>query len=159
MQCSINHESEVSLMQSVTQLVERVSLPFLRLSLALVFVWYGVLDFINPGSPLGLLHITVFSFLAFPAFVYTLATLNIVVGLLFALGLWLRYASLLAMLILIGPLVIFLTAPAITGFPQLTLAGEFFLKDLVLFAAALSVAAADIVRQKQLSKTKAAYSA
>lgn len=147
-------------MQPVTQLAERVSLPFLRLSLALVFVWYGVLDFINPGSPLGLLHITVFSFLAFPAFVYTLATLNIVVGFLFALGLCLRYASLLAMLILIGPLVIFLTAPVITGFPLLTLAGEFLLKDIVLFAAALSVAASDVAKHRQEdARKKAAYSA
>jgi uncharacterized membrane protein YkgB len=143
-------------MQPVFQFVARVSSPFLRFSLALVFVWYGVLDFINPGSVLNLLHITVFSFLASSVFVYTLASLNIIVGVLFALGLWLRYASLLAMLILIGPLVIFLTAPVITGFPQLSLAGEFFLKDVVLFGAALSIAAADISKQRQVAGAKMA---
>jgi uncharacterized membrane protein YkgB len=143
-------------MQPVFQFVARVSSPFLRLSLGLVFVWYGVLDFINPGSVLSLLHITVFSFLASSAFVYTLSSLNIIVGILFALGLWLRYASLIAMLILVGPLVIFLTAPVITGFPQLSLAGEFFLKDVVLFGAALSIAAADISKQRLVAEAKMA---
>ncbi len=44
-----------------------------------------------------------------------------------------------------GTLLIFVTTPAVSygdaGFPNLTLAGEFLLKDLVLMAAALTVTA------------------
>ena len=57
----------------------------------------------------------------------------------------------------VGPLTIFLTSPALTGFPQLTLLGEFLLKDLVLVAAALSLVAADAAKQRQVAQMKKAH--
>src|SRR2546423_1736171 len=97
------------------------------------------------------------SFLASPVCVYILGSAEIIVGLLLAFGLWVRYASSLALLILLGPLTIFLTSPALTGFPQLTLLGEFLLKDLVLVAAALSLVAEDAAKQRQVAQMKKAH--
>ena len=144
-------------MQSVFRLTERNSSPFLRFSLAIVFAWYGALKLINPASAIHLLHVSVFSFLASPVCVYILGSAEVIVGLLLAFGLWVRYASLLALLILLGPLTIFLTSPALTGFPQLTLLGEFLLKDLVLGAAALSLVAASAAKQRQVAQMKKAH--
>lgn len=56
----------------------------------------------------------------------------------------LRYAGLLIAGLFVGTLVIFLIAPAVsygeTGFPNLSLAGQFLLKDVVLLSAGLMVA-------------------
>jgi uncharacterized membrane protein YkgB len=60
---------------------------------------------------------------------------------------WLRYVGLLCLILFAGTLTIFVIAPAVTGFPLLTLAGQFLLKDLVLAAAAFSVAVMDATRQ------------
>lgn len=46
-----------------------------------------------------------------------------------------------------GTLLIFVITPAVTGFPTLTVYGEFLLKDVVLAAAAVSIAATDAARQ------------
>jgi len=42
----------------------------------------------------------------------------------------------------------FLIAPGVTGFPFLTLAGQFLLKDLVLFAATVTVIATDAAKER-----------
>jgi uncharacterized membrane protein YkgB len=43
----------------------------------------------------------------------------------------------------VGTLTIFVISPMVTGFPFLTVAGQFLLKDLVLFAATLIMIAVD----------------
>jgi uncharacterized membrane protein YkgB len=48
-----------------------------------------------------------------------------------------------------GTLTIFVTSPAVTGFPFLNMAGEFLLKDLVLFAATFAVIAADYAKARE----------
>ena len=135
-------------MQSMSRFITRFSPTLLRWSLAIVFVWFGVLNFINPMGAMFLLHSSVFFFLASTVFVYLLAALEIIAGLLLAMDKWVRYAGVLVLLILIGPLTILLTTPAMTGFPlALNTLGEFLLKDLVLASAALSIIAIDISRQ------------
>ena len=63
------------------------------------------------------------------------------------LGIGVRYVGLLLVGMFAGTLTIFLIAPAVSygeaGFPNLSLAGEFLLKDLVLLAVGVALAGMD----------------
>jgi uncharacterized membrane protein YkgB len=124
-------------------LAERSAAPLLRISLAVVLLWIGALKFHDAGDVLGLLHASIFSALASVTFVHILGALEIIAGVLLLIGLGLRYVGLLTLALFVGTITIFFTTPAVTGIPYLTLTGQFLLKDLVLAAASISVAAAD----------------
>jgi uncharacterized membrane protein YkgB len=83
-------------------------------------------------------------------FVYLVGALEVIAALLLFAGIGVRYVGLLVLALFAGTLTIFLIAPAVTGFPVLTLAGQFLLKDLVLFAATVMLIAVDsaTVREK-----------
>jgi len=134
-------------MKTVFQLVERLAPYTLRISLGLVLLWIGALHLQNPHSTVVLLSMSL-PFLAESAFVYALGALEVIAGVLLLAGLWLRYVGLLTLVLFAGTLTIFVIAPAVTGFPILTLRGEFLLKDVVLAAAAITVAATDAARHE-----------
>ena len=144
-------------MKTVFQFIERVAPFFLRYSFALILLWIGALKFADPSPVRGLLAASL-PFLAFNAFVYVLGVLEISAAILLFAGVWVRYVGLLCLVLFAGTLTIFVIAPGVTGFPLLTLAGQFLLKDVVLAAAAVSVAAMDAARQttKQHMVKKAA---
>jgi uncharacterized membrane protein YkgB len=131
-------------MDPLFRLSERLAAPALRASLAVVLGWIGALKFVDPEPVVGLLSAS-FSFLAFPAFVYLLGSAEVATAALLLSGFALRWVGLLCAGLFTGTLAIFVIAPAVSygdaGFPHLTLAGEFLLKDLVLFAASLAVIA------------------
>ncbi|GLV56009.1 hypothetical protein KDH_28530 [Dictyobacter sp. S3.2.2.5] len=133
-------------MKSVFSFIERIAPYFLRFSLALVLLWIGALKFVDPTPIRMLLHASL-PFLAFNSFVYVLGALEIIAAFLLFAGVWLRYVGLLCLILFAGTLFIFLTTPGVTGFPALNLAGQFLLKDVVLAAAATSIAAMDAARQ------------
>jgi uncharacterized membrane protein YkgB len=133
-------------MKIVFQFIERIAPSFLRYSLALILLWIGALKFIDP-SPVRMLLSASLPFLAFNAFVSVLGALEITAAILLFLGVWVRYVALLCLILFAGTLTIFVIAPGVTGFPVLTLAGQFLLKDVVLAAAAVSVAATDAAKQ------------
>ena len=134
-------------MKTVFQFVERIAPYFLRISLGLVLLWIGSLHLYNPQPIVVLLSMSL-PFLAFSAFVYVLGALEVIAGVLLIAGLWVRYVGLLTLVLFAGTLTIFVIAPGVTGFPLLTLVGQFLLKDVVLASAALSVAAMDVARQR-----------
>ena len=116
----------------------------LRYSLALVLLWIGALKFVDPAPVVGLLGASL-SFLAFNAFVYLLGVVEVGVAAILLAGVATRYAALLLVGLFAGTLLIFIIAPAVSfgeaGFPYLSLAGEFLLKDLVLMAASVALLA------------------
>jgi putative oxidoreductase len=136
-------------MDRIFALAQRVSAPMLRVSLAIILLWIGALKFADPGPVVGLLQASL-AFLAFPAFVYLLGVLEVSAALLLLANIQVRYVGFLVMALFAGTLTIFVIAPAVTyggnGFPLLSLAGEFLLKDLVLLAATVAVVAADAAR-------------
>ncbi len=134
-------------MKTVFQFVERLAPFFLRYSLALILLWIGALKFADPSPVRGLLAASL-SFLAFNAFVYALGVLEISAAILLFAGVWVRYVGLFCLILFAGTLTIFVIAPGVTGFPLLTLAGQFLLKDVVPAAAAVSVAAMDAARHE-----------
>jgi uncharacterized membrane protein YkgB len=129
-------------MEALFHLAERLAAPALRFSLAVVLLWIGALKFVDPGGVVSLLEAS-FRFLAFDAFVYLLGVAEVGAAVLLLLGIALRWVGLLCMGLFAGTLTIFVIAPAVSfgdaGFPYLSLAGEFLLKDLVLFAASIAV--------------------
>lgn len=117
---------------------------FLRFSLGLILLWIGALKFADPSPVVGLLDASL-PFLASAGFVYFLGAIELLMALALFAGIALRFVLPALMGLFAGTLVIFVIAPAVTyaegGFPYLSLAGEFLLKDLVLFAAALALLA------------------
>ncbi len=150
-----------SLLTSIFRLVERIALPFTRISLGVILLWIGALKFPNTAANVALLQASfVLRFLASNAFVYVLGVLEVLAGVLLIANAAVRYVGLLVVLLFVGTLTIFLTAPAVTygtaGFPNLSLFGQFLLKDLVLAGAALTVVAADVARRAPRAAPRAA---
>jgi uncharacterized membrane protein YkgB len=104
----------------------------------------------------GLLEAS-FSFLAWPEVVYGLGAAEVAAAVLLFLGVAQRWVGLLCMGLFSGTLAIFVIAPGVSygeaGFPNLSLAGQFLLKDLVLFAA--SVALVGLAPQREGVATRA----
>jgi uncharacterized membrane protein YkgB len=130
-------------MEPLFRLAGQASRPALRLSLALILFWIGALKFADPAPVVGLLAASL-SFFAFPAFVYALGAVEVAAALALVAGIAPRWVGLLCAGLFAGTLTIFVIAPAVSygdaGFPSLSLAGQFLLKDLVLMAASLAVA-------------------
>src|SRR5438876_10518611 len=134
-------------MKTLFSFAERLAGPLLRICLGLVLLWIGSLHLDNPQSIVVLLSMSL-PFLASSAFVYVLGALEVIAGVLLIAGLWVRYVGLLTLVLFAGTLTIFVIAPAVTGFPILTLIGQFLLKDVVLASAAITVAAMDAARHE-----------
>ncbi len=134
-------------MKTVFQFVERIAPYTLRISLGLVLLWIGALHLQNPHSIVVLLSMSL-PFLASSTFVYVLGALEVIAGVLLIAGLWVRYVGLLTLILFAGTLTIFVITPGLTGFPILTLIGQFLLKDVVLASAAITVAATDAARHE-----------
>ena len=131
-------------MESLFALTRAIAPKFLRYSMALILLWIGGLKFADPSPVVGLLQAS-FSFLASNQVVYLLGLVEVILAILLAAGIGVRYVGLAVMGLFVGTLAIFLIAPAVTygdrGFPFLSLPGEFLLKDLVLMAAAMALVA------------------
>jgi uncharacterized membrane protein YkgB len=131
---------------------QRIAVPFLRIALGLIVLWLGAMKFLDPSTALGLLRAsTLYHFLATNGFVYAQGVLEVVAALLLIAGVGVRYVGLFLMLLFLGTLSIFVSTPAVSfterGFPFLSLTGEFLLKDLVLFGAAMTLVAEDAARE------------
>ena len=124
----------------------RISGPFLRISLAVILAWIGALKFVDPSPVVGLLQASL-PFLALDGFVYVIGAIEIIVAILLASGIAQPYAGLVTVGLFVSTLTIFVIAPSVTGFPTLSLAGQFLLKDLGLLAAAVNVIAMAPVRE------------
>jgi len=137
----------------LTNAARRIAGPFLRISLALILAWIGLLKFVDPSPVVGLLQASL-PFLAFPMFVYLLGVVEIVVAVMLVTGVFLVYAGLITVGLFAGTLTIFVIAPSVTGFPTLSLAGQFLLKDLGLMAAAVNVIAMAPTREPSMSRSR-----
>ena len=124
----------------------RISGPFLRISLAVILAWIGALKFVDPSPVVGLLQASL-PFLALDGFVYVIGAIEIIVAILLASGIAQPYAGLVTVGLFVSTLTIFVIAPSVTGFPTLSLAGQFLLKDLGLMAAAVNVMAMAPMRE------------
>jgi uncharacterized membrane protein YphA (DoxX/SURF4 family) len=135
----------------LTRWMARHSIRLVRYSIGIIFVWFGALKLLPGLSPAEGLVVQTIPFLP-AAFVLTaLAIWEILIGIGFISGRFMRFTIFLLMPQMIGtalPLIL-LPAQVFTTFPGLTLEGQYIIKNLVLISAALVIGAT--VRGGQLS--------
>jgi len=129
-----------------------LSVPLLRGSLGVVFVWFGALK-VAGATPVADLVARTVPWLDPSTFVLALGVVEVVLGVALVAGRRLRWVALLVVLHLCGTFLTLVTQPTVafrTGNPLLlTMTGEFVVKNLVLITAALAVMSADTpVRQR-----------
>jgi putative oxidoreductase len=139
--------------QAVTQrFLARISVPALRISLGLVFLVFGALKFLPGMSPVEALVTRTWNVLSFGivdgyAAMAITASLEVFVGLALVTGVFLRIGLLALAATFVGifsPLVFFTGELFSVAGPTLT--AQYILKDVVLVAAAMVVAAAALKR-------------
>jgi uncharacterized membrane protein YkgB len=128
----------------VIPFLRRWGVPTLRISLAVVFIWFGALKILGVSPVVDLVASTVY-WVDPDWFVPALGVVEVLVGVGLAARFGLRLVLLVLALQMLGTFMVFVLLPEITfqdGNPlKLTIEGEFVLKDLVLLAAAMVVGA------------------
>lgn len=142
-------------MDTLSQLMNRIAYPFLRITMGLVLVWIGGLKFVDPSPVVGLIGASPFAFLAPNGFVYMLGVGEVVVGLLLWANIQVKYVGILNMSLFVGTILILILTPKVAygdaGFPLLSLPGEFLLKDTVLMAASAALSAMAATRESMMA--------
>ena len=126
----------------VLALLERVALPLLRVSLGIVFVWFGILKITGQTPVAQLVADTVF-WIDPDWFVPLLGVFEALVGFGLLFGRGLRLVLALFILQMIGTFLVLVVQPDVAfqnGNPLiLTTEGEFVVKNLVLLSAGLTI--------------------
>lgn len=135
--------------EKITNWMARYGIVLLRISLGIVFFWFGVLKFfpgLSPAQDLAARTISVLTFGLVPPdlSVPVLAAWECVIGLGLISGVFMRGTLLLLFLQMLGtitPLFLF-PAEVFTRFPYApTLEGQYIIKNLVLVSAGLVIGA------------------
>ena len=134
---------------AITGWMAKYSVTYLRVSLSLIFIWFGALKFFPNLSPtIGLIEriteIVTFGNLPTPIAVYMLASMECLIGLGLLLKICMRATLLFLFLqmlatstpILLLPDVVFAQAPFV-----LTIEGHHIMKNLILIGAGLVLGA------------------
>jgi len=140
--------------ERVSQLGLRASLPLLRVSLGIVFMWFGALKLTN-STPVAELVANTVPFLPSEWFVPALGVFEVLLGLALLIGRYLGLVILLMVGHLAGTFLVLVTQPAIAfqdGNPLLlTMTGEFVVKNVVLMTAGLVLATWSRQRRVELA--------
>jgi uncharacterized membrane protein YkgB len=127
---------------TVIRLLRLYSETALRLALAIVFVWFGVLKIID-RSPVAELVADTVVFIPASVLVPALGVVEVAIGVGLLMGIGLRIVLLLFLAQMFGTFLVFVTQPGHAfqdGNPLLlTTLGEFVIKNLVLIAAGLVI--------------------
>ena len=133
----------------ITSFMIRYGITFLRVSLGLVFFWFGFLKFfpgLSPAQTLATETIELLTFGLVPpdVSIYLLAAWETVIGIGLITGWFLRITLLLLFVQMLGtmtPLILFPEA-AFARFPYApTLEGQYIIKNLVLISAGMVIGA------------------
>jgi uncharacterized membrane protein YkgB len=129
---------------------KRVAVPFARVSLFVIFVWFGTLKIlgVSPASELvqqlflGTIGYWIPAF-SFESFMILFGAFEVLIGILFVIPKAERVAFILYCIHFITTTAPLLILPALiwTGFLVPTLEGQYIIKNLALLACALSVMA------------------
>lgn len=133
----------------VTSIMARVGVPLLRISLGIVFFWFGALKFfpgLSPAQELATRTIGILTFGAIPpdVSIHLLAAWECVVGLGLIFGLFMRATLLLLLLQMVGTMtpIVFFPGEVFTRVPYApTLEGQYIIKNIVLVSAGLVLGA------------------
>ena len=127
-------------------LLKRISTPFARISIFIVFFWFGILKIIgtSPANPLvqSLMEATL-PFMTWNTFIILFSIYEMLIGISFLIPRFERFAIALLiphMIMTILPL-IFLSSITWQGFLTPTLEGQYIIKNLAIIALAMGIAA------------------
>ncbi|NKQ35185.1 MAG: DoxX family protein [Chloroflexi bacterium] len=134
---------------TVTNWMAHYGILFLRISLGLVFFWFGVLKFfpgLSPAQDLAIRTIDIMTLGQMPASlsIFLLATWECLIGLGLITGMFMRVTLFLLFAQMLGTItpVIFFPAEVFTRIPYApTLEGQYIIKNLVLISAGLVIGA------------------
>jgi uncharacterized membrane protein YkgB len=129
---------------TITHWMADNGITIMRIALGIVFIWFGALKFFPGMSPAEDLVQATVPFLPGRLFLPFLATWEVIIGLGFLTGRFLRLTILLLFFQMPGTIspVFLLPEVVFTSFPfGLTLEGQYIVKNLVLIAAALVIGA------------------
>lgn len=141
--------SLTTLDQHITRWMARHGMTMLRISIGIVFLWFGIIKFIPGLSPADELATRTISTLTFGLVTPdlsrpVLALWEVVIGLGFITGLYMRAIILLMFAQMIGtvtPLFLF-PGEMFTVFPIApTLEGQYIIKNIIIVSAAIAVGA------------------
>ena len=133
----------------ITNWMARYGILLLRISLGIVFLWFGVLKFfpgLSPAQDLATRTIAILTFGMIPADVsiLILATWEALIGIGLILGVWMRVTLLLLFLQMLGTItpIFFFPGEVFTQIPYApTLEGQYIIKNMVLISAGLVIGA------------------
>ena len=134
---------------NVTNFMAAKGLVLLRISIGLIFFWFGILKYFNGLSPaediaVRTINVISFNLLSDNLILYILATWEVLIGIGLLLNLFLRVTLLFLYLQMIGtfaPLFLF-PSEVFNIFPySLTLEGQYIIKNLVIVAAGIVLGA------------------
>ena len=134
----------------VIRIMDTHGITLLRVSIGIVFLWFGALKLVPGLSPAEDLVRDTVTIMPMSIFLPLLAVWEMAIGIGFLTGRWLRLTILLLFLQMPGTLgpVFLLPERVFTVFPVgLTLEGQYIVKNLVLISAALVIGAT--VRQRR----------
>lgn len=126
--------------------LKKISVPLTRISIFIVFFWFGLLKLIG-SSPANIMVMDLMEktlpFMTWHFFIIAFSIYEIVIGISFLIPRFERFAIALLlphMFMTLLPL-IFLTDMTWQGFLTPTLEGQYIIKNLVIIAAAVGIAA------------------
>lgn len=133
----------------VTHWMARYGVLLLRISLGVVFFWFGVLKFfpgLSPAQDLAIRTIGILTFGRVPdgLAIRVLATWECLIGLGLIIGIFMRATLLLLFLQMLGTItpIFFFSAEVFARIPYApTLEGQYIIKNLVLISAGLVIGA------------------
>ena len=124
----------------------RISVPMARLGIFVIFFWFGLLKVLDlsPASPLveQLFNQTI-HFMSFPAFLILFGIFEMLIGFLFLIRGAERIVMPLLFIHMITTFMPLVMVPDVTwsGWGVPTLEGQYIIKNLVIIAAAIGIAA------------------
>jgi uncharacterized membrane protein YphA (DoxX/SURF4 family) len=130
--------------QTITRTMARLSLPFARIGIGVLFFWFGILKLFSGLSPAEELVRSSVPFVNPDIFLPVLAVWEMVIGLGLITGRYLRITLLLLFLHMPGTALPMITLPDAVWaqFPfVLTLEGQYIIKNLAIISSALVIGA------------------
>ncbi len=127
-------------------LIRRISVPFARCALFVVFFWFGILKIIgtSPANPMvaDLLHATM-PFMSWDTFITFFAIFEMIIGIAFLIRGWerLAIALLIPHMVMTGMPLFLLPEMTWQGLLTPSLEGQYIIKNLVIIATAMGIAA------------------
>jgi len=150
----------------ITEWMSRNGYLLIRISIGIVFVWFGFLKFfpgLSPAQELAIRTITLLSFGIIPDFIIIngLAFWEVLIGIGLISGKFMRETLLLLFLQMAGTFAPIFLFPneVFTHFPYaLTLEGQYIIKNLILVAAGIVLGgklrkgSAELIKSRELKK-------